>query len=161
MRQVIKSPSFYSFIIQLTQINGVDRLQFYCNSNKHEPDHFQTCFKCLEEHIIKQNITLDKIFVNKTISILGTFGSYLASNYEHAWLKTQSTYNEILKLYDNQTLDAARYESNLGKAYTDKCINVVKVKYESILYLAQNIDTFSDKLVEMMNNGDEVTCICF
>lgn len=58
----------------------------------------------------------------------------------------------------NKNLDNAKFvNSRHGQINNDKFINFLKEIYETVLFLTKNLDTLSDRLVELINTGDGVS----
>lgn len=58
----------------------------------------------------------------------------------------------------NKNLDNAKFvNSRHGQINNDKFINSLKEIYETVLFLTKNLDTLSDRLVELINTGDGVS----
>ena len=67
--------------IQFTRVNAEELPEYYCDSKNHDSS---LCFKCLQEYITQNNIKIDKLQIRVQKIVLGTFVSYLSTDYQHA-----------------------------------------------------------------------------
>ena len=145
MRFVIRSKQVFDSNIKFTKLNGVKSIQFYCNLRLQEPNHFLRCYKCADDHVEKENITIDKIDLRSTFYILGSFSAFTATNYISPKTKTLADINNSLP---------SKLIRNISTfVYTEKGKNQMIEKYDTMLYLAENIDRLSEELIDKMENG--------
>lgn len=97
-------------------------MQFYCNSRNQDPNHFKRCFKCVEDHIEKENVTIDKIDIVSKLFILGSFSNYIASNYNDSRTTTLSKFSHDIstKLLTPITNEIIRFIQKKVQIYLKK-----------------------------------------